>query len=248
MSERRAATQRFSDRANAYAAYRPLYPDAAIDEVLAELGDPKTLRIADVGAGTGISARLFAERGSQVVAIEPNLAMRAAAVPHRRVEWLEGTAANTGLGDASVDLVTTCQAFHWFATEASMHEFRRVARRRVALLQYERDERHRFTRAYGDVVRVHARDDTETMRMRALGVFAAFPAARIRREAFASKHSLDLDGVIGRAASSSYLPNSGPEAVSLRRDLRSVFEQHERSGRVEIAMVTFVLIADLVNP
>jgi hypothetical protein len=80
--------------------------------------------------------------------------------------------------------------------------------------------------------------------MRALGVFAAFPEATVRREAFASKQTLDLDGVIGRAASSSYLPNTGPEAVSLRRDLRTIFDRHERGGRIEITMVTFVLVAE----
>jgi ubiquinone/menaquinone biosynthesis C-methylase UbiE len=238
------STHRFSDRARAYASYRPPHPDEAIDAVFAGLGDPHRLRVADVGAGTGISARLFAERGAHVVAVEPNAAMREAATPNPRVEWRDGTAEQTGLENASVDIVAAAQAFHWFATPAAMAEFRRIARDRAVLLQYERDERHGFTKAYGDVVRAHARDDTEAIRMRALGVFASFPAATVRREAFASKQSLDLEGVIGRAASSSYLPNSGPEAVSLRRDLRTIFDQYERGGRVEITMVTFVLIAE----
>ncbi len=34
-----------------------------IDAALGGLGDPRRLTVADVGAGTGISARLFAERG-----------------------------------------------------------------------------------------------------------------------------------------------------------------------------------------
>ena len=126
---------RFDSRAQAYAEFRPSYPPEAIDSALDGLGDPLALTIADVGAGTGISARLFARRVAAVIAIEPNVRMRAAAEPHPRVQWREGTAEKTGLEDRSVDAVVACQAFHWFATLPAMLEFRRVARRRAALLQ-----------------------------------------------------------------------------------------------------------------
>ncbi len=246
MSDQLESTQRFGDRAAAYAAFRPGYPEEAIDALLEGLGDPSSLVVADVGAGTGISARIIASRGPQVIAVEPNADMREAAADHPRVEWQDGTAEHTGLADASVDLAVACQAFHWFANPFAMSEFRRIARRRAAMLQYERDERDPFTKSYGNVVRAHARDDTEALRMQALATFAHFPKARVTRHAFTSVQELDLDGVIGRAASSSYLPNSGPESVSLRRDLRTVFEQHERAGKVELAMVTFVLVADFL--
>jgi SAM-dependent methyltransferase len=244
MNERPDSTQRFADRAEAYAAYRPSYPEEAIDAVLEGLGDPSSLEIADVGAGTGISARLFAERGAHVIAIEPNEAMRSAAVDHPRVDWEAASADHTGLRDRSVDLVVACQAFHWFATPAVMSEMRRIARRRAAMLQYERDERDPFTKAYGEVVRAYALDDTETMRMHAIAAFTRFPGARVTRSAFTSSQSLRLEGVLGRAASSSYLLNEGPEAEALARDLETIFERFESGGSVELAIVTFVLIAD----
>jgi SAM-dependent methyltransferase len=238
------STQRFSGRARAYAACRPSYPSGAIDAVFAGLGDPKTLILADIGAGTGISARLFAQRGARVIAIEPNAQMRAAAAPDPCIEWRTATANQTGLPSASVHVAAACQAFHWFATPAAMQEMRRIARCRAALLQYERDERRAFTKAYGEVVRAHASDDTEGKRMQALAAFEQFPDARVSAFAFESSQRFDLPGLLGRAASASYLPNSGPEAVTLQDDLRSIFESYATDGTVELAVVTHVRIAD----
>ncbi len=101
MSERlheRNPIGRFSDRAADYVKYRPSYPAAAIDAILKGLTpsrggtlrvpscgtgpqpvrESRALQAADVGAGTGISARLLAERGVEVFAIEPNAEMRRA--------------------------------------------------------------------------------------------------------------------------------------------------------------------------
>ncbi len=235
--------ERFGDRAATYAANRPVYPATAIDAALTGLSQPSRLVIADVGAGTGISARLFADRGARVVAIEPNAGMRAQAAAHPRVEWRDGTAEATGLDDRSVDLIVACQAFHWFKAPAAMAEFRRVSRGRAALLQYERDERDAFTKSYGDIVRAYATDDTESWRRDGLAAFAAFPDARVTRAVFAFSQRLDRSGLIGRAASSSYLPRTGAAANELHRDLHALFEQYARNGIVTLAMETYALVA-----
>jgi len=241
------STERFGNRAASYALHRPSYPAEAIDAVLAGLGDPRDLVVADAGAGTGISSRLFADRGARVMAIEPNAAMRDAATPHPRVTWHDGTAERTGLADACAHLVTACQAFHWFATPEAMRELTRIASRRIAVVQYERDERDPFTRAYGEIVRAYATDDTEAMRAAGLMAFERYAPGPVERAEFSSVQPLALDGVLGRAASSSYLPKAGPRREALERDLRAAFARFERNGDVTIAMVTYVLAA-AVNP
>ena len=96
-------TTRFSDRADDYARHRPTYPDAIIDALFAGLKDVRHLTAADIGAGTGISARLLAQRCAIVNALEPNDDMRsageAAASPAGagRINWRSAAAERTGL-------------------------------------------------------------------------------------------------------------------------------------------------------
>ena len=118
--------ERFSDRSTDYVRYRPTYPAEAIDTILAGLGPREELVAADVGAGTGISARLVGDRGVRVVAVEPNEAMRRAAAPHPNVAWVAGRAEATGLRGQSVDLVICAQSFHWFRAAEALRECARI--------------------------------------------------------------------------------------------------------------------------
>jgi SAM-dependent methyltransferase len=257
--------ERFGPRAEKYAAYRPSHAPEAVDAVLEGLGDPEKIVIADVGAGTGLSSRLFADRGATVIAIEPNATMRAKAQSHERVTWLDRSAEATGLPDKSVDVAVACQAFHWFATPQTMAEFVRIARRRTAMLQYERDERDPFSEAYGAIVRAYATDDTEEMRRRGMEAFvrlasgyaglacsqvnrsAGIPASQtsITRLTAYSVQTMDIEALLGRAASSSYLPASGEMGERLAADLRALFDRFERDGYVTMHLVTYALTADL---
>src|SRR5205823_11444548 len=119
------------------------------------------LAIADIGAGTGIAARLLAERGATVFAVEPNRSMAEQAEPDPRIEWIDGTGEDTRLPSKSVDVAAAFQAFHWFEPPAAIAEFTRISRRRIALVQYERDENHAFAAAYGELVRRFATEDIE---------------------------------------------------------------------------------------
>ncbi len=120
------STKRFSDRVADYVRYRPDYSAAMLDWLQRKQGVTPAWKVADVGAGTGISSKLFLDAGHAVTAVEPNAAMRAAATA-----WLgdrpgfpaiEGAANATALPDASVELVTVAQAFHWFEPASTRRE------------------------------------------------------------------------------------------------------------------------------
>jgi SAM-dependent methyltransferase len=241
-------TDRFSDRAADYLSGRPSYPAAALDPLFEGLGDVDDVLVADLGAGTGISSRLLAERGAQVLAVEPNRAMREAAEPHPRVEWIDASAEATGLHEASVDLVTAFQAFHWFDRRKALDEIVRILRPagRAAVIYNERDERDEFTAAYGELVRKYQTDETERRRADGLAAFEAFEGWHEKhRIEVRNDHVLDEKGLAARVGSTSYLPKTGPQAEELQAALRALFEKYARDGRVTMVMRTIVVTGDV---
>ena len=245
-------TTRFSDRVGDYVRYRPGYPAAAIDRVLDALPPPSHIRAADIGAGTGISARLLAERGVRVIAVEPNAGMRAGAEPHPLVEWRDGTAEATGIDDAGVDVVLCAQAFHWFRQEEALREFHRILRPggRLALMWNKRDSRDPLTAAYRQaIVDVEGESPLE-LREHDPGVIdreGLFSPAELFETP--NEQRLDLDGLIGRAASASYVPKSGERFETLRNRLTELFKQYAApDGLVRLHYVTQVYTAMRTAP
>ena len=94
------------------------------------IGFDPSWRVADIGSGTGISTRMFLENGNQVTAIEPNADMRTAAERmlenQPRFRSVDASAEQTTLADASVDLIVSAQAFHWFDLAKCKIEFARI--------------------------------------------------------------------------------------------------------------------------
>jgi SAM-dependent methyltransferase len=121
--------QRFADVADAYERGRPDYPPAVVGALAAELAIPPGAPVADLGAGTGKLTQSLLRAGFDVVAIEPQEALRsvlASKVGAERVQ--EGTAEAIPLPDESVAAVTVADAFHWFDQVAALKEIRRVLR------------------------------------------------------------------------------------------------------------------------
>jgi ubiquinone/menaquinone biosynthesis C-methylase UbiE len=125
----------FNRMAGVYDA-RPAYPTELI-EALAELA-PEHGRVGDLGAGIGHVALPLAERGLDVVAIEPAQAMleRLGDLASTRgvpVRALHATAESLPLDDASLDLVLVADAVHFLDAELAAREIARVLAPRGAL-------------------------------------------------------------------------------------------------------------------
>lgn len=235
-------TERFTARAAAYANARPSYPAAAIDWLIAGLGDPAALLVADLGAGTGLSSRAIAARGPQVLAIEPNAAMRENAQPHARVRWVAGTAEATTLAAGTVDVAAAFQAWHWIDRDAAVAEARRVLRPhgRLAAVYNEYETSDPFTAAYAAIFSRFSTRDIEGRRAHGLEGFSAIAPARLRRRTFANPFVLDRESAHAHARSQSFLPQDGPGAVAMQAYIDDVFHTYQRDGRVRLRFATVV--------
>ena len=121
----------FASAADVYERARPSYPQDAIDWLAAQTGLGPGRTVVDLGAGTGKLTRLLLPTGARVVAVEPIPEMRAHI---DGAEVLDGTAEAIPLPDASVDVVTVAQAFHWFDHERALPEIHRVLRSNGSLV------------------------------------------------------------------------------------------------------------------
>jgi SAM-dependent methyltransferase len=243
---------RFSDRVADYVKYRPTYPRAAAEAIIAGLGESATLTIADIGAGTGIFSRVLASTGARVIAIEPNADMLAAAEHDASnsglsINWRSGTAEATGLESESVHAVTCAQAFHWFRPTEALAEFARILRQggRIALVWNDRDTRDAFSRGYSELIEIasdgHAAANDHT-RPQALFECALF--GNPREITFGHTQRLDLSGLIGRATSASYIPKNGPKLETLKQGLKELFERHQQGGWIQLSYITRVFLAE----
>lgn len=101
----------FGTVAEAYERFRPAYPTAIADRVLAYAGRPVRTAL-EIGAGTGKATRLFVRPGTTVTATDPDPAMLAELRRHLRVETM--VAAFESLPtDRPYGLVYAAAALHW---------------------------------------------------------------------------------------------------------------------------------------
>jgi len=130
MATREEMSRSFGSAASVYESGRPEYPADAVAWLLAPARrDGHSLRVADVGAGTGKLTRAVVEAGAEVVAIDPDAEMLGVLRDNvRRVPTFVGTAESLPLPDASLDAVVLGQAWHWVDPVPASAEVARVLR------------------------------------------------------------------------------------------------------------------------
>ena len=234
-------TRRFSSRVADYIRYRPSYPGEAIGLLERECGLAPGAAVADIGSGTGLLAGLFLQLGCEVFGVEPNGDMRRAGERILSTEWrfhsINGRAEQTGLPDASVDLVAAGQSFHWFDREAAKVEFRRIARPPgwVALLWNERLVEGRFLEEYEALLHRYCPEyaSVDHRRMDADIMDAFFGPRNWRLATFPNDQRFDLEGLMGRLHSSSYAPAAGSaEHEALNAEVARLFAECQQDGLV----------------
>jgi ubiquinone/menaquinone biosynthesis C-methylase UbiE len=104
--------------------YRPAH-----DEVVAQLRDHQSARVADIACGTGILAdRIERElHPAEVYGVDMSEGMlNQARSRSTEVQWLRGPAEQLPFDDGALDAVVTTSAFHFFDQPSALREFHRV--------------------------------------------------------------------------------------------------------------------------
>lgn len=244
--------ERFSNRVENYVKYRPGYPREILDYLADRAGLRPESVIADVGCGTGISSRLFLVNGNPVYGVEPNAAMRAAAMEHvgdfSQFMIIDGTAEATTLADASVDIVVAAQAFHWFDPEPTRREWLRILRPtgRIVLIWNERQlDTTPFLIEYEALLLKYAKDYTKVRHENVDSLrLKEFFGGDYLSVTFENVQVFDLEGLRGRMLSSSYMPSEDDEVFpSMNAELQALFAKHAENGRINLLYDTNVFVS-----
>jgi SAM-dependent methyltransferase len=235
-------TQRFSPRVEAYARYRPSYPRETLTLLERECGLTPESKVADIGSGTGLLARLFLDFGCEVTGVEPNPEMRATGqrllLGQQRFHAVDGRAEATTLPDDSVDFVSAGQAFHWFEPAAARIEFQRILKAAgwVILIWNERSITPGFMTEHEELQSRFAREKPHPTGAE----FTAFYGhANWRLAQIPNRQQLDEEGLRGRIESSSWSPLPGTESYEpMMQEITRLFRKYQEGGHVTIEYKT----------
>ena len=102
-----------------YARYRAGFPTEFFDRLQHFGAGLPGQRVLDLGTGTGTIARSLAARGCWAIGLDPALrqlqeAQRLADEADLQASFLAARSESLPLGDASLDVVTAGQCWHWF--------------------------------------------------------------------------------------------------------------------------------------
>ncbi len=246
--------ERFSNRVENYVKYRPDYPREIVAYLTEHCGMTKETTIADIGCGTGISTRMFLENGNRVIGVEPNAAMRAAAVKFLvSFPWfqpVDGTSEATTLADNSVGMIVAAQAFHWFDPEKARTEFKRILKTGgyVALIWNERQlDTTPFLIDYEALLLKYANDygnvRHENIHEKELSDFFQ---KEYDSATFQNVQIFDFEGLKGRMLSASYMPNeTDPIFDKMIDELRILFAKHAENDRINVFYETNVYVSQI---
>ncbi len=113
-----------------YAKFRTSYSKELFEAILDYARVPRDGRVLDLACGTGLGMLAYVRRGFLVCGIDVAPTMieqaRRALPPDANVEFRIGRAEQLPLQDASFDLISCAQAFHWFEPHRAFAECARV--------------------------------------------------------------------------------------------------------------------------
>jgi SAM-dependent methyltransferase len=232
-------------KARLYEKYRLPYASQAVEDLCESVTGHEV--VADMGAGTGQLARLFAGKSKKIYVVEPDPAMREIAslslAKLPEVEIRAESAEQTALSENSIDLIVIGNAFHRFKPQA-LNELRRILKKQgwIALFSYS------FTnQAFMDMLytkletlkNVTERKDKTWHKLSAQDLFGECPIYKL---SYPQMHTEDWTAFFGAACSGIEAPEKGDEDFAEFEKLNwEVFDAFAVNGRLSIEYETRVV-------
>ena len=116
----------FSTQADAYAKYRPTYPQELFDYVLSFVENKYSAW--DCATGNGQAASILADYFASVEATDISEAQLKKASQKTNIHYQLGSAEKPPFADDSFDLITVATAYHWLDIKAFSNEATRVGK------------------------------------------------------------------------------------------------------------------------
>ena len=227
-----------------YERGRPSYPRDAVDWMLERAGT--VADVVDVGAGTGKFTASLVARGLGVTAVEPDPAMLARlATNHPAVISLAGTAEQLPVDDASADLVTFAQSWHWVDVAAASAEAARVLRPggALALVWNIRDPEVDWVRRLGEVMGSSKAEQYDSH-----APTVAEPLVLAEFAEFRWENPLTRDELLAMVTSRSYvITMDATERTALLAELDDLLDSHPDLAGREVYPMPYVTRVTLVR-
>ena len=238
---------RFQSAVPFYVAHRLRYPDTLIDEVVARVGLAAPGRVLDLGCGPGFLAIAFAGRAGEVVGMDPDAAMLAAAEAETAdtanpPRFVLGSSYDLTPKLGRFALVTMGRSFHWMDRVATLRALDGMIEPRGAIALF--NDGHEKCRAnlWRDILEevqkqfVDAsasqklRRDPEWESHSTVLLDSAF--SRVERHSLIERRDLRVDEIIGRALSMSAMAPQvlGDKLGEFQKTLRERLLAAEPSG------------------
>ena len=257
MAGRELRAMSFGAVAAEYDRLRPAPPEDAVDWLV-----PERCGVAvDVAAGTGLLTRALARRVPQVVAVEPDVRMRAVlSARSPQVSVVEGRGEVIPLAEASADGVFVSSAWHWMDPERAVPEIGRVLRDggRFAVIWTSRDraidwvcELDRVVASAPTESSAAADAAAEARRRRHRDVTLPEGAlfGEVSRASFGFTRMMTISDVVGMFATYSGVITAGREekAAGLARARAALTEWFSDAGDIAVPMRAWCWRAERVN-
>jgi SAM-dependent methyltransferase len=120
----------FDSQGADYERFRPDYPPTLYQQIFdfAHFGPGGMQLAVDIGCGTGQVTKILSQYFKKVKGFDPSTKMLENAIKAENICYALGTCDKIDVASASVDLLTSAQAAHWFDLPKFYQELKRVLR------------------------------------------------------------------------------------------------------------------------